>query len=1818
MFYLQIFALLAAIWLGIIFFFVIVRALDRDANSASESVGATASRFFRALTISIIGIVTALWIAVLAVVNHFISYGTVYVSLIFFAALAETFTYNQRPIMQAVDKGVNQVFFASVAEILLWLLNSVRIMVKSILLSWNWLAGVLRIITNTSTDIFIGCEAQDWKVPVRFSVRAFEAFVNSTINFLLSELQDDFDAKTPIGLIGLAIGSIEDSLVCQCADLSFLWEFLRKTVEDPNIGLAFSYYYNAMIEFYRIQINLLLALIKTIFGITEELLPLQYDCNEADAPNGILQRTCYSKRLPKFDRMAENICEAAQHSAYFLDNVIQNLVDVLLDGVELIPGVPSLNFNAPNLFRIVSSGSCASIYYAEIMFDSIMHADMIFLTSALDSSIPDYKFLQFIRIDKLIFYLKQVCDRMESAFTVIIPTSNDDVLDQIGCMLGSLLKMIVLVFEFFIRFFIVLFNAILPPFQFSNLTFFLRTYDYQAISTQLTRASSCTKVLASYINEQLSEFVDISFLIADKSLLMLIGLFTHIDPFSDLIIYVNGPFTVNYNEVINLWKGLAVAGGNFVRQFSDSSCCTMRNPLTQFNTSIPYCPNDFQCCLGGIVESYIQIGVGMLDLVCSTIIALVSGDDPLIVFSQNNGTPFNVQEKIIIHAEKFVRSYGCAPASFLVYLPTGAGGTGGQCFNSALAFPLYSFPSITSDLYTTVLNITVIPLYTLNIGAIAIGGFLNIDYGGPIPNILSDLTSILCTVVIGMYDVHFLVFVNILRAGGTLMACAVPDTFGPAAFPKALVDTIQVIWRILGWYISGYNFDLPNLRDIICDFLNAVADLLSSLILLLSDPDAFFTQLFTDIAGDLTSLLNLEIITPFNDAFCDIVGDINIFIGYFNGLVNQVGGIFTQYIPALVNSIIASISGITTNLRDCIECIIEDVFGSCNVGAECSFSGGISIPPAPGNPQTPTTVPPLNCADFTIPTVSVSKRDIVNGSSLTLDQIILFNSNNNDPIGNPCKNILDLIVESSIKNTSSSINMIHFYGDQLQTCLTSAYTSRYIDLFLLQLNESESIVDRKFLTNPTSMMMELLKLKSAISEVITYQFTTNQSLSWIDYLKSRNISTEKNSTGYDYNKLTIRIGSLVDIFTKYMNLSQYIADNYMSQYQENKKRSLYKKRQINSTDDGYIYMDEDPIAQYIQQNFTQNKVRKMYRFMKFVKSATALGSTVLTLFSPKQLNFYKQVVEESFVKRNIFTEIYNNVEFVGFSSPKILQKRNELVGNFSAIKDKINEIMNAQLETKNNQTRRNRVALTRMMLRVRQRILWHMAGKPDTWTDGLIPPINTTDLSSTKYTPYVNVIFPYKVTTNSSLDGTIDTDPVYLTLQNDDKKKRSLTSPTHICIGSVCTNCSWFERVVNDVIDLSVLTGEDYSIMFSGDPLIPQSSYPNNNYPSSLTNITIPTSSDSGVIVDIPDSFIFTFVNWFINLFVPSDNEPIDVREWIVKLVQFVTNTNYEDDTGSLWYWLKWSRTCDPLVGPRCRIGPQGQGLVYGFLWTIIPFGAIFVVIYLISGMLSSAVMGLSIFFYVLLFFQTWMSIAYMFSPACLFSFITPIGIPIALPMFPDCLPDDTYNAAAYIIDNNCTNFDSIGLSGLTTSICPTNIQQCYNTTSMSYQGIPPCADGLITLSVYERQFVDCSADPYNFDNPFRNAFFLLYTYWPWMYTYVTTSNHIWISWIRELPFVMEAFQFNSVVANTDTFRSCNWITGFNLFNVGLFTFVSLFVFFIFLSLIISVIALITWVLILMMSLLLVVINNAIGNTTNPDRFYIKEQMPSQIPQTKI
>jgi hypothetical protein len=98
----------------------------------------------------------------------------------------------------------------------------------------------------------------------------------------------------------------------------------------------------------------------------------------------------------------------------------------------------------------------------------------------------------------------------------------------------------------------------------------------------------------------------------------------------------------------------------------------------------------------------------------------------------------------------------------------------------------------------------------------------------------------------------------------------------------------------------------------------------------------------------------------------------------------------------------------------------------------------------------------------------------------------------------------------------------------------------------------------------------------------------------------------------------------------------------------------------------------------------------------------------------------------------------------------------------------------------------------------------------------------------------------------------------------------------------------------------------------------------------------------------------------------------------------------------------------------------------------------------------------------------------------------------------------------------------------------------------------------------------------------------------------------------------MEAFQFNSVVANTDTFRSCNWITGFNLFNVGLFTFVSLFVFFIFLSLIISVIALITWVLILMMSLLLVVINNAIGNTTNPDRFYIKEQMPSQIPQTKI
>ncbi len=353
----------------------------------------------------------------------------------------------------------------------------------------------------------------------------------------------------------------------------------------------------------------------------------------------------------------------------------------------------------------------------------------------------------------------------------------------------------------------------------------------------------------------------------------------------------------------------------------------------------------------------------------------------------------------------------------------------------------------------------------------------------------------------------------------------------------------------------------------------------------------------------------------------------------------------------------------------------------------------------------------------------------------------------------------------------------------------------------------------------------------------------------------------------------------------------------------------------------------------------------------------------------------------------------------------------------------------------------------------------------------------------------------------------------------------------NFCNDDFCFECEYIENVVDEFLELLCAVIEN----FDADIIEPDENFCNlTSYEISGTRPTIRDVlgifstdgfAEGQLDAEIPfDKFPGTWVDAAQTALLSED---ADVRAAVLRVRDFVINPD-TDDPGSIVFYGKFLLTCDVVEHARCDRGVEGLGFWEGALVVLFLYGVALVFAFLFF----SPCAVLLIAFLPLLPITWWVS-AYAISPRCLVPSPLALVLPFPLnafamlPITPECVPNDLY-CSLRVFEGNCTNI----WGGLVLDrTCPT------------------AAEG------FTRAFHECSDPPFNFDNIFRNFFYLLERFAPEVNDFLRTTNVILFSWIRRIPTFDEVLTFPDDIEFTgdDAFAACNLNTILNLPTSALF-----------------------------------------------------------------
>ena len=347
----------------------------------------------------------------------------------------------------------------------------------------------------------------------------------------------------------------------------------------------------------------------------------------------------------------------------------------------------------------------------------------------------------------------------------------------------------------------------------------------------------------------------------------------------------------------------------------------------------------------------------------------------------------------------------------------------------------------------------------------------------------------------------------------------------------------------------------------------------------------------------------------------------------------------------------------------------------------------------------------------------------------------------------------------------------------------------------------------------------------------------------------------------------------------------------------------------------------------------------------------------------------------------------------------------------------------------------------------------------------------------------------------------------------------------NFCNDDFCFECVFIENVVNEILDLvcAVIENFDADIVEPDENFCNLTDYVISGTKPQISDLLDIFSTDGfapgELDARIPfDEFPGTWVDAAQTAVFGEDN---DIRAAALRAVEFVTVFD-PDDPGSIAFYGKFLTTCDVVEHARCDRGIQGLGFWPGLVTVLF----IYVTALIVTLLWFSPGASLLVAFLPILPLVWWVS-AYAISPRCLvpspgaFVLPFPLNAFAALPITPECVTNDVY-CSLRIFEGECAEF----WGGLVLDpTCPNDQQD------------------------FTREFFECSDEPFNFDNIFRNFFYLLERFIPEVNDFLRTTNQLLFSWIRQIPIFEEALTFPEGIEFTseDTFHACNINTILNL-----------------------------------------------------------------------
>ncbi len=740
----------------------------------------------------------------------------------------------------------------------------------------------------------------------------------------------------------------------------------------------------------------------------------------------------------------------------------------------------------PAIGRLFHSLLTFIVEFDKIVANALFHIDLVFPLPP--TNVPFTFFRVGVDYDLLYDRLYNFSAGIEIFWQAFGQSTTDD----IGCVLGETSNVTIRIVEFLGRSAVQSFTdpAGWPEFAQQNLTALLDEWN-----RDLSRLADCANRIVEDLNDPLADILREIVKTAGILAVVANDLISDLENFITII--TSASFRDTLAQLFFSQRALAVAIGNLIRQFAflNNGRCELKDlrdfspPLTQAELLPPDNLDPF-CCLGTLIDAIYRMFVGVLEWAVLVVIDLIDGENVANIFTPGGSGDFD--RGIIPRFEDAMRALTCF-IGFPVPIP-------------AFPFVTLSCPS---------------PFFASFVGEVLR------DFSFSIPQFLTEalragnawiqlwaaligegscgLRDCICPMVTAWYNMTVGWYINVMDRFVRILLCA------DASLPEVVIDVFEFIVSLLvapdvspqldpsdsimrGCRLGG-NFA----NCVMCDVIEITVTAVKLIILFFTDLELFFEEL-ADLLED--ALLELPFIVELRRILNEIIGEINNIAGIFTCALTFLEEFFDNFVDCIASCADFSCDGCDTAFDDC---------------GEVNF----------------------------IPEVrSVASGDSGGGS-------FLFGAGTQNfsmyTPGGPCYEQLRAV---AIHNTANGTHpeLLSVLQIDAERCLFSAGVAKMADVWLLELNVSNSLVDPHFLYRPSTGISFLKNLYSIASEIRTFRMKTVKPNATLraNLTLTEKAWRSKMAEQDELGSLKHRLGTYANMFAWYLDYGDFSGQPLMS------------------------------------------------------------------------------------------------------------------------------------------------------------------------------------------------------------------------------------------------------------------------------------------------------------------------------------------------------------------------------------------------------------------------------------------------------------------------------------------------------------------------------------------------------------------------------------------------------------------------------------------------------------------------------------------------